>query len=50
MFADRKHLWVGAKDGELELLKVQAAGKKPMSGADWARGIPKDELENVRLV
>ncbi len=49
LFADRKHLWVGVKDGELELLKVQAAGKKPMGGADWARGIPEGELEQITL-
>ncbi len=36
--ADRKHLWVGTGDGELELVRVKAAGRKPMPGADWARG------------
>lgn len=36
--ADRKHLWVGTGDGDMELLEVKAAGRKPMKAADWARG------------
>lgn len=49
VFADRKHLWVGAGDAALELLRVQAFGKKVMSGADWARGVAKQDLEENRL-
>lgn len=36
--ADRRHLWVGTGTQRLELTRVKAAGRKPMSGADWARG------------
>ena len=36
--AGRKQLWVGTGDGVLELDEVQGFGKKPMRGADWARG------------
>ncbi|MGI5952505.1 MAG: methionyl-tRNA formyltransferase [Brooklawnia sp.] len=36
--ADRRHLWVGTSDGDLELTRVKAFGRKPMPGADWARG------------
>ena len=36
--ADRRHLWVGTGDGAMELLEVKPAGRKPMRGADWARG------------
>lgn len=38
LVADRKHLWVGTGDHPLELVRVQAFGRKPMSGADWVRG------------
>lgn len=31
-------LFAGAADGELELTRVQAFGKKAMDAADWARG------------
>ncbi len=34
----RKEVLVGTGDGSLRLLQVQAHGKKPMGGADWARG------------
>lgn len=37
--ADKHHLWVGTGDGLLELRRVQPTGKKPMAGADWARGV-----------
>lgn len=37
--ADKRHLWVGTGTGPLELLRVKAAGKKSMAGADWARGV-----------
>ena len=36
--ADKRHLWVGTGTGPLELVRVKAAGKKSMAGADWARG------------
>ena len=36
--ADRRHLWVGTGSGTLELVRVQAFGKKAMLAADWARG------------
>jgi methionyl-tRNA formyltransferase len=31
---------VGTATGPLELLRVQPAGKRPMSAADWFRGLP----------
>lgn len=37
--ATKKALFVGTGGGSLELLRVQAHGKKEMSGADWARGV-----------
>ncbi len=46
--ADRKHLWVGTGGGDLQLVQVKAAGRKPMSGADWARG-QHDGLDQVRF-
>ena len=46
--ADRKHLWAGTAEGDLELLQVKAAGRKPMPGADWARG-QHDGLDQVRF-
>ena len=36
--ASRRSLEVGTGEGDLELVTVQAVGKKPMAGADWARG------------
>ena len=38
LHADRHALWAGAADGALRLVRVQASGKPPMAGADWARG------------
>lgn len=35
---DRRHLWVGTGSGDLELRAVKAFGRRPMGGADWARG------------
>lgn len=35
---DAKRLVVGCKDGAVELLQVRPEGKKPMSGAEFARG------------
>lgn len=34
----RKQVWVGTGAGSLELIEVQPVGKRPMAGADWARG------------
>jgi methionyl-tRNA formyltransferase len=36
--ASRRALWCRVGDGWVELVEVQPAGKKPMAGADWARG------------
>jgi methionyl-tRNA formyltransferase len=36
---DGAHLVVGTTDGVVELVEVQPAGKKPMPGAAWARGL-----------
>lgn len=36
--ADKWHLWVGTGTHPLELVRVKAAGKRAMAGADWARG------------
>lgn len=36
--AGKKNLYVGTGSHAVELLWVQAQGKKPMGGADWARG------------
>jgi methionyl-tRNA formyltransferase len=35
---DGNRLWLGTSDEPIELIEVQPAGKKRMSGADWARG------------
>ena len=37
-------LIVGCSDGSVALELVQPAGKKPMSGADWFRGLRRDSL------
>lgn len=37
-------LFVGCGSGAVKLLKVQPAGKTPMSGADWFRGLRSDSL------
>jgi methionyl-tRNA formyltransferase len=39
---DGRRLLVGTATESLELLRVQPAGKKPMSAADWWRGRPTD--------
>ncbi|ROR53510.1 methionyl-tRNA formyltransferase [Luteococcus japonicus] len=39
LHATRKEVFVGTGDGVLELLRVQAFGKKEMAAADWARGM-----------
>jgi len=36
--ATKKQLFCRVGDGWIELVEVQAPGKKPMAGADWARG------------
>lgn len=36
--ASKKHLLMGTGRGTVELVTVQAFGKKAMAGADWARG------------
>ena len=38
LVATKKALFWGVADGAVELVEVQATGKKVMSGADWARG------------
>lgn len=37
-------LIVGSSDEAVILRKIQPAGKKPMSGADWFRGLRRDSL------
>lgn len=37
--AEKRRLVVGTGDGDLELLQVQPAGRKPVAGADWGRGL-----------
>lgn len=39
LHATKRQLLVGTGDHPLELLQVQAFGKKQMAGADWARGV-----------
>jgi methionyl-tRNA formyltransferase len=39
-----KELIVGCRDGSLVLEIIQPAGKQPMSGADWFRGLRVDQL------
>lgn len=34
----KRQVFVGTGDGTLELVSVQAVGKRPMPAADWARG------------
>lgn len=38
LWATKKKLFCRVCDGWMELIEVQAQGKKPMPGADWARG------------
>lgn len=45
--ANKRQLFVGTGAGTLELLRVQAFGKKEMSGADWARGVRLAEAEQA---
>jgi methionyl-tRNA formyltransferase len=38
-----KRLYVGTGEGVLEIIEIQAEGKKPMPVADFMRGIQKRE-------
>lgn len=38
LLAQKHRLLAGTGSGVLELVQVQAVGRRPMSGADWARG------------
>lgn len=48
LVATRKQLFLGTGSQPLELLQVQAFGKKVMSGADWARGADIDAGTRLR--
>lgn len=39
LLPQKRRLLVGTGEGTLELLSVQPAGKKPLAGADWGRGL-----------
>ncbi|WP_306188483.1 MULTISPECIES: methionyl-tRNA formyltransferase [unclassified Streptomyces] len=45
--AGKNHLHVGTGSHAVELLWVQAQGKKPMRAADWARGVRITEGETL---
>ena len=36
---DTTHARIGTGSKAIELVTVQPQGKKPMAGADWARGV-----------
>ncbi len=38
---EKRRVLVGTGEGDLELLSVQPAGRKPLPGADWGRGLRK---------
>jgi methionyl-tRNA formyltransferase len=40
--ATKRALFWGVADGAVELVEVQASGKKVMSGSDWARGAVRE--------
>jgi len=40
-----KKLVVGCKEGSVAFVKVQPSGKRPMSGADWFRGLRVEKLQ-----
>jgi len=42
LHATKKRLFCRVGDGWIELTEVQVPGKKPMAGADWARGAGKN--------
>ena len=46
LYATKKKLFCRVGDGWIELVEVQAPGKKPMPGADWARGAWNAEEED----
>ena len=48
LVATRKQLFLGTGSQPLELLQVQAFGKRAMSGADWARGADIDAGTRLR--
>ncbi|MDO4411996.1 methionyl-tRNA formyltransferase [Cutibacterium sp.] len=48
LVATRKKLFLGTGSRPLELLQVQAFGKKVMNGADWARGAKIDAGTRLR--
>ena len=48
LVATRKQLFLGTGSRPLELLQVQAFGKKAMNGADWARGAGIDAGTRLR--
>ncbi|QGF24536.1 methionyl-tRNA formyltransferase [Raineyella fluvialis] len=41
---DRRSVHVHTGSGQLQLLRVQPAGKKAMAAIDWARGLHTDEI------
>ncbi|MCL1923191.1 MAG: methionyl-tRNA formyltransferase [Propionibacteriaceae bacterium] len=41
LLATKKKLYWRTRQGFVELVEVHPQGKKPMSGADWGRGLPK---------
>jgi methionyl-tRNA formyltransferase len=43
----KKKIYCRTIDGWIELIQVQAVGKKPMVGADWARGVLGHDREGV---
>ena len=45
--AGKNHVYAGTGSYAVELLWVQAQGKKPMRAADWARGVRIDAGETV---
>lgn len=45
--AEGRRVCVGTSDGDLELLQVQPAGKRPMAAADWYNGLRANQ--NGRL-
>lgn len=46
--ADKRHVWLRCGQGLVELLEVQAQGKKVMRAADWARGAHLSDTMLVR--
>ena len=44
---ERRRVLVGTGDGLLELTGVQPAGKRAMTGIDWARGVRPEDREEL---